>query len=175
MRAIEQHHTWTAEPRLPETRKDSRPIKIDRTSQNSSLTITIQTIFFTRVLAEISTPEGCSFLVIAVHLSNESDLPYVFHTEMTAIYLRQPNPYEKAMRSIYSFVNEHEGVKESNTCRYEPLTSKIEQGLREVEIIAAKGIRKGVIVYTVPQEARNYIFGYEDQEISVKIPLLLST
>jgi capsular exopolysaccharide synthesis family protein len=172
MTLAENQDTWATESNVQDTAAEgSLATKIEKTRRNNGLTITIHNIRFTEEIADTKAEEGLTFLVVDTELSNESTSPYSFNTECTAIYVRRSSKYGDTVSRIYSLTNEQDSRRETNLCRCDPLTSVIENGLRVEETIAAKGMRRGNLVYKVSSEAQHYIFGYENGAMRITIPL----
>jgi hypothetical protein len=53
---------------------------------------------------------------------------------------------------------------------YDALTSRIAGGMAGEEDIAAKGMKRGLLVYRVPVQADGYIFEYASGDIQITIP-----
>ena len=168
--ALTDHKAVVADFRALEMQQESLPINIGATRRDNHLAVTIHSMHRQSHIDDTPAGNGFSFLVLDVELFNESDSPSVFNAHMTSIYLRQSNTYGKAVSKLYSLASEKDDRGEM--CKYDPMTVKLESGLREEEAMLARGTIRGMLVYKVPQEAQTFIFAYESGDVSIQIPLI---
>jgi capsular exopolysaccharide synthesis family protein len=177
MRPGAEGENWLPEPLAPHAGAAALPSIAQKTASNGDVMITIHTVFLRQRLGEEESDPGNQFLVLDVEIANATESAYTFRPGQTTVSVNPQSEYSRVLASLIEMPDRSGGAVAPlppgrQIYMYDPVsTCQLEEGLAEEESIAAKGVRRGLLVYRVPLAIHSYVFEYESDDSTFTILL----
>ena len=173
MRPIESRKQWQIEPAMTQTGTMTTPVEVGKSAQSMGLNITLKGFLVQQRLAEIRSTDGFAFLTLDLEIYNSAQHPHIFDPTLTTITVNWQDVYSQALASLITLpaLDTAGASQRSRVAEYrcDPNMQTIARGIADIETIRPKHLKSGRLVYQVPEEVTNYLFGYEHNEVSIAI------
>jgi capsular exopolysaccharide synthesis family protein len=176
MRPVESRRQWQIEPVRGPGSTVAPPVELGKSAQSTGLTITLNSFLLQRRLNGVRSANGFCFLTLDLEMYNSAEQPHIFDPALTAITAGRTNDYSQALAAQLSLPSlDHAATSpplQAMVCHWDSQTQTIEKGLVAPEPLAPKHLKRGRLVYQVPEEVTYYVFGYEHDSVRIAISIM---